>query len=257
VGAVTSRTAVAVGVTNPQTRHLMVTASYASTMAELTGGRFMLGFGRGINLRWDVWGVPHVTSAMLTDTVGLLRTLWRGEPVLGHDGPAGKFDYLSLDHTVTHPVPVGLAALGERHAVPGAVTVDLDLYASGECVDHRDTHAVQTTRHLVAAAAELAAGVQHGEHHLNGALALVRPARVRVYRHASAVVFYATGSFGGEGDHDAGTEPGHRLVNRVVHNLPDEVVQTGQAGRPDVHTRALSHRVEALKDLDGTGVVFH
>lgn len=167
VGAVTSRTAVAVGVTNPQTRHLMVTASYASTMAELTGGRFMLGFGRGINLRWDVWGVPHVTSAMLADTVGLLRTLWRGEPVLGHDGPAGKFDYLSLDHTVAHPVPVGLAALGPKTQVLAGEHFDVVLLHShwtdqavADCVARvrtsaeragRDPDAVQVWSCLVAA----------------------------------------------------------------------------------------------------------
>ena len=39
-GAVTSDLAVAVGVTNPNTRHIMLTAAIGSTMSALTCGRF-------------------------------------------------------------------------------------------------------------------------------------------------------------------------------------------------------------------------
>ena len=167
VGAVTSRSAVAVGVTNPHTRHLMMTAAYASTMAELTEGRFMLGLGRGIDLRWNVWNVPPVTGALLADTVTLLRRLWAGEPVVGHEGPAGTFPYLSLDHTVGHPVPVGLAALGPRTQELGGTHFDVVLLHShwtdqavAECVTRvrgaaeragRDPDAVQVWSCLVSA----------------------------------------------------------------------------------------------------------
>ena len=51
-------------------------------------------------------------------------------------------------------------------------------------------------------------------------------------------------------DVDLIAEAGQRLVDRVVDDLVDEVVQTGRAGRPDVHRRALPHRLEALEDLD-------
>lgn len=113
-GALTRELAVCVGVTNPNTRHVMLTAAIGSTMSALTGGRFVLGLGRGFDLRSDMWGVPRVRSAMLADTAALLRRLWAGEKVLGHDGPAGKFAYLSLDHTVASPPPLFLAALGPK-----------------------------------------------------------------------------------------------------------------------------------------------
>lgn len=113
-GAVTGDLAVAVGVTNPNTRHLMVTAAIGSTMSALTGGRFALGLGRGFGMRSDMWGVPRVTGAMLTDTAQLLRRLWAGEKILGHDGPAGRYAYLSLDHVVAQPPPLLLAALGPK-----------------------------------------------------------------------------------------------------------------------------------------------
>lgn len=113
-GALTSELAIGVGVTNPNTRHIMLTAAIGSTMSALTGGRFALGLGRGFDLRSDMWGLPRVTGKMLADTAGLLRRLWAGEKVFGHDGPAGKFAYLSLDCTVESPPPLFIAALGPK-----------------------------------------------------------------------------------------------------------------------------------------------
>jgi len=113
-GALTSELAIGVGVTNPNTRHVMLTAAIGSTMSALTGGRFALGLGRGFDLRSDMWGLPRVTGKMLADTAGLLRRLWAGEKIFGHDGPAGKFAYLSLDTTVESPPPLFIAALGPK-----------------------------------------------------------------------------------------------------------------------------------------------
>ena len=48
VGAVSTRIQIATAATNHNTRHPIVTASYATTMHRLTGGRFTLGLGRGI-----------------------------------------------------------------------------------------------------------------------------------------------------------------------------------------------------------------
>jgi probable F420-dependent oxidoreductase len=116
-GAVTRELAVAIGVTNPNTRHLMLTAAIGSTMSALTRGRFALGLGRGFDVRSDMWGVPRVTGKMLEDTAGLLRRLWAGEKVFGHDGPAGRFAYLSSDHVCEPPPPLVLAALGPKTQV--------------------------------------------------------------------------------------------------------------------------------------------
>jgi len=112
--ACTSDLAIAVGVTNPNTRHPMVTAAIGSTMSALSAGRFALGLGRGFDMRSDMWGIPRVTKPMLADAAQLLRRLWQGEKIFGHDGPAGRFAYLSLDHTVEQPPPLFLAALGPR-----------------------------------------------------------------------------------------------------------------------------------------------
>ena len=150
---------------------------------------------------------------------------------------------------------LGLAALGVLLAVVVAVAVDLDEEPLGQRVDDADADAVQAAGDLVAAAAELAAGVEHGEHDLGRALALVRTGRVRVDRDAAAVVVDAAAAVGEQRDGDARAVAGHRLVDGVVDDLPDQVVQPGQAGRADVHARALAHRIEALEDLDVLGAV--
>ena len=128
--AVTEGLAIAVGVTNPNTRHLMVTAAIGSTMHALSGGRFALGLGRGFDIRSDMWGAPRVTGAMLEDTAQLLRRLWAGEKIIGHDGPAGRFPYLSLDYVADPAPPLVLAALGPRTQELGGRAFDAVLLHS-------------------------------------------------------------------------------------------------------------------------------
>jgi hypothetical protein len=54
---------------------------------------------------------------------------------------------------------------------------------------------------------------------------------------------------------DTRAEARERLVDRVVDDLVDQVVQAPDAGRADVHARALAHGLEALEDGDVLGVV--
>jgi len=110
--AVTETLGIATGATNHNTRHPIVTASYATTMHRMTGGRFALGLGRGIAPLFDAFGIPQITTAELEDFVGLMRRLWHGEVVLGHDGPAGRFPVLTLDPSFDEDIPVMLTAFG-------------------------------------------------------------------------------------------------------------------------------------------------
>jgi probable F420-dependent oxidoreductase len=111
-GAVTERMRIATGVTNHNTRHPIVTTSYATTMHRLTGGRFVLGLGRGMDRMFDAFGLPRITTAQLEDFAGLARRLWRGETVVGHDGPAGRWPVLALDPAFREEIPLLLSAFG-------------------------------------------------------------------------------------------------------------------------------------------------
>ena len=113
-GAVTDRLRIATGVTNHNTRHPVVTASYATTMHRLTDGRFVLGLGRGMDRMFDAFGLPRITTAQLEDFAGLMRRLWQGEVVVGHDGPSGTYPVLALDPDFREDIPLLLSAFGPQ-----------------------------------------------------------------------------------------------------------------------------------------------
>jgi probable F420-dependent oxidoreductase len=136
-GAVTSRIRIATGVTNHNTRHPMVTAAYATTMHRLTGGRFVLGLGRGMDRMFDAFGLPRITTAQLEDFAGLMRRLWHGEVVVGHDGPAGRFPVLALDPDFREDIPLLLSAFGPH-----------SLELAGRCFDEVLLHTFFTDETL-------------------------------------------------------------------------------------------------------------
>lgn len=113
-GAATTRLGIATAATNHNTRHPLVTATMATTMHRLTGGRYALGLGRGFDALFDVMGLPRVTGAQLQDAIGLYRRLWRGGTVLGHEGPAGSYPYLHQDSSFDEDIPVLMMAIGPR-----------------------------------------------------------------------------------------------------------------------------------------------
>jgi probable F420-dependent oxidoreductase len=128
-GAVSERITITTAATNHNTRHPMVTAAIARTMQSLTGGRFVLGLGRGIVPMQDAYGMPHITTAQLEDFAGLMRRLFRGEVIMGHDGPAGKFPVLHIDSALDEYLPMGLVAFGRN-----------SLELAGRCFDEIVLH---------------------------------------------------------------------------------------------------------------------
>ena len=111
-GAVSERIRIQTAATNHNTRHLMVTAGFARTMQSLTGGRFVLGLGRGVPALQDIYGIDRITTAQMEDATELLRRLFHGEVIFGHDGPAGRFPLLHLDATLDEHLPMNVVAFG-------------------------------------------------------------------------------------------------------------------------------------------------
>ncbi len=110
--AVSDEIRIITGATNHNTRHPMVTASYATTMHFLSGGRFTLGIGRGIAPMQDAFGIDRITTAQMEDFAQLMRRLWHGETIVGHDGPSGSWPVLRLDPDFDADIPLGLVAFG-------------------------------------------------------------------------------------------------------------------------------------------------
>ncbi len=145
-----------------------------------------------------------------------------------------------------HRVVVGLEPLV-------AVAGDVDLEPGGQRVHHGDADAVQTAADVVAAvlAAELAAGVQLGHHDVDGR----RTAGVHLDRDAAAVVDDLDAAVLEDPHVDLRRVSGHRLVDRVVDDLPDEVVQTALAGGADIHARTFADGLQTFENGDGVGAV--
>jgi probable F420-dependent oxidoreductase len=110
--AVTSRMQIATAATNHNTRHPIISASWATTMHRLSGGRFTLGIGRGVAAIYKAFGLPAVTTAQMEDWAGLMRRLWHGETIVGHDGPAGRYRALRLDSSFDEDIPLAIVAFG-------------------------------------------------------------------------------------------------------------------------------------------------
>ena len=124
-----------------------------------------------------------------------------------------------------------------------AVSADLDGEKLGQRVHHADAYAVQTARHLVALAAELAAGVQLGQDDLQSGLAVLGH---DVHRDTAPVVHNPHRRIGQDGHVDGGATASQSLVHRVVHDFVDEVVQPAVTGGPDIHAGPLTNRLQTL-----------
>jgi probable F420-dependent oxidoreductase len=123
-GAISDRIGIATAATNHNTRHPMVSAAYAMTMHELTGGRFSLGLGRGIVRRDKAYGLAPITTAQMEDFVGVMRRIWAGETVLGHDGPMGAYPALAMRGVDPTHIPMTLTAFGPNSLALGGRCFD-------------------------------------------------------------------------------------------------------------------------------------
>ncbi len=112
--AATSSMSIITAATNHTTRHPLVTASWASTLHLLSGGRFSLGLGRGIEAMFRAYGMPMATTASLEQFALLMRRLWNGETVLNWSDMTGTYPVLRLDPEFSHSIPLSITVFGDR-----------------------------------------------------------------------------------------------------------------------------------------------
>jgi 5,10-methylenetetrahydromethanopterin reductase len=106
--AATERIRLGPGVTNPVTRHPAVTASAAATLQVESGGRAVLGLGRGDSALTQIGRRP-VSIAELESAVAAIQGLLRGEQVQV-DGFASAIAWIA--DSGQPKVPVALASTG-------------------------------------------------------------------------------------------------------------------------------------------------
>ncbi|MFN0091678.1 MAG: LLM class flavin-dependent oxidoreductase [Acidimicrobiales bacterium] len=93
-------------VTNPVSRHLVVTASGMSSVDEVSGGRAVLGIGSGDSALYTM-GAPPSRLAGLEDSIETIRTLTTGEAVVRE----GQVWHV---RRARRRIPIYLAAEGPR-----------------------------------------------------------------------------------------------------------------------------------------------
>jgi 5,10-methylenetetrahydromethanopterin reductase len=130
IAAATERIALGPGVTNPATRHPAVTASAAATLQLESGGRAVLGLGRGDSALRQIGRRP-VPVAELESALMAIQGFLRGEQV-EVDGAASRIAWLG--ESGQPKVPVAVAATGPhvievaaRHAERIDFTVGAEL----------------------------------------------------------------------------------------------------------------------------------
>jgi len=111
----TTHITLGLGVTNPSTRHPAMTARAAATLAELAGGRLILGLGAGNRKELlDLLGLPTDHAAVrCREAAVVIRRLLAGERV-DHRSPTLTMRGIALEMATPPPTPVYLAARGPR-----------------------------------------------------------------------------------------------------------------------------------------------
>jgi probable F420-dependent oxidoreductase len=102
----TERMNIGLCVTNPGTRHPTVTASAMEVLNDISGGRMVVGIGRGDSAR-RVIGMPPVTTARLERAAADIKALSAGEKITA-DGHEIQIPWAS------HGVPVYVAGYGPK-----------------------------------------------------------------------------------------------------------------------------------------------
>jgi len=118
IAEATSTLELGTGVTCPMIRtHPAIIAHAAATAGAMMEGRFFLGVGTGENLnehifgdRWPDW---DVRARMLTESLQVIRELWKGE-VTSFEGEFYTVENARIYTLPEQPVPIHVAASGPR-----------------------------------------------------------------------------------------------------------------------------------------------
>ena len=270
--AVSDRIRIATAATNQTTRHPIVTASYATTMHRLTGGRFSLGLGRGIDVMFQAYGIPKITTRAMEEFAQLMRRLWKGETVFGHRDAGGTYPVLRLDPAFDEEIPLTLVAFGPDTLALGGRCFDavvLHTYFT----DDTTTRAVRTVKEAAERAGRDPADVivwscfaTVGDHLPEDLRLKKTVGRLATYLQAYGDLLVRTNDWdlavlqrfrddpvvagvGGAIDGKATTEQ----LEHIATLLPDEWLAPSATGSPEQCAAAVRHQ----RDLGCDAVILH
>jgi 5,10-methylenetetrahydromethanopterin reductase len=103
-----------VSVTNPYTRHPLMTGATIATINEVSKGRAILGLGSGASSLFERHEMkrPYPATRAVQEAVEMLRPFLKGE-CFSYKGKTHSFSNVDLDFE-THPIPIYIAARGPQ-----------------------------------------------------------------------------------------------------------------------------------------------
>src|SRR5579872_384568 len=125
----TNRLKLRTAVTNPVTRHPAVTASAIATVQAESGGRAVLGIGRGDSAVSKI-GERAPSSEVFARYISRVQGFLRGEEVTMENGYRSRNEWITRGGTLPK-VPVDVAATGPRVIEVGARLADSVTFAVG------------------------------------------------------------------------------------------------------------------------------
>jgi 5,10-methylenetetrahydromethanopterin reductase len=114
VALYTSKISIGTGVTNFYHINPSVIASSIATIAEISGGRTILGLGAGDKVTLGKLGIDWVKPLTgMRESIEIIRKLWNGETV-DHKGEVFKIPSAKLNFKVKYKPPIYMAAQGPK-----------------------------------------------------------------------------------------------------------------------------------------------
>jgi 5,10-methylenetetrahydromethanopterin reductase len=252
--AATERLRFATGVTNAYTRHPAALANVAATVQETSGGRFVLGIGRGDTAMFHLGRKPMPVSAFIESVTDLQTYLANG--TVDCNGHASRLQW--LDRCRQPKVPLDIAVSGPKMIDFAGRIAERVTLAVGADPD-RVTWAVDLARKAAVDVGRDPADISFGAYvtvgchpDLDAARSLISGA-VAAFAHFSSMPG-STGAGLAEADRQVVAEVGRtydsnqHLRNRATHTAAltaDFVDRFAVVGAPDVCAR----RLRGLVDL--------
>lgn len=110
----TERVKLGISVTNPYTRHPLITAAAIATINEISDGRAILGLGAGASTLFERQGMPrpHPPLTAIREAIEVMRPFLNGRKI-SLDGKSMKFRDVNIDFE-SQAIPIYIAARGPK-----------------------------------------------------------------------------------------------------------------------------------------------
>src|SRR3989338_1917445 len=133
------------------------------------------------------------------------------------------------------------------------VTPDFDFKPFRQSVHDGNAHTVKASGDLITLMVKFSSGVKFCQDDLYRGFLL---GLMHIDRYAAAVIYDRNAVILMYDDLYILAIAGHRLVNRIIYDLIDEMVESAYRGIADIHRRTFPDRLQPLQDLDRLCVIF-